>query len=219
MTGFARAVLCTAALVAATTACAQNPKPDNKAADAAAKGLGAPLAGFASQRIIVLPVQLLRGDSLSWIQPSGWTAFRKELDDSVASAISERGIGKGWAYPADVLRQAKRNVGYVGDPYSIGAQPLRGQNYRPADHIPPLMASNLRAMIALGDARYALLPVEIVFQRDGARQRAVLRLALVDGRTGQFAWVGEVASEPGAEYSASILSVIAARVADLVIAR
>ena len=219
MTGFSRAVLCAAVLVAATTACAQNPKPDQKAADATAKGLSAPLAGFASQRIIVLPVQLLRGDSLSWIQPSGWPAFRKELDDSVASAISERGIGKGWAYPADVVRQAKRNAGYVSDPYSIGAQPLRGQNYRPGDHIPALMASNLRAMIALADARYALLPVEIVFQRDGSRQRAILRLALVDGRTGQFGWVGEVPSDPATAYSASILSMIAARVADLVVAR
>jgi hypothetical protein len=141
MTGFARVVLCAVTLATATTACAQNSKQDKQAADAIAKGLGSPLAGFASQRIIVLPVQLLRGDSLSWIQPSGWTAFRTELDDSVASAISERGIGKGWAYPADVVRQAKRNAGYVGDPYSIGAQPLRGQNYRPADHIPPLRAS------------------------------------------------------------------------------
>jgi hypothetical protein len=219
MTGFARAVLCAATLATASTACAQNPKPDNKAADSAAKGLGSPLAGFASQRLIVLPVQLLRGDSLSWIQPSGWTAFRKELDDSVASAISERGIGKRWAYSADVIRQAKRNAGYVGDPYSIGAQPLRGQNYRPGDHIPPLMVSNLRPMIALADARYALLPVEIVFQRDGLRQRAVLRLALVDGRTGQFGWVGEVASDPATDYSPSILSMIAARVADLVVAR
>ena len=219
MTGFARAVLCAATLAAASTACAQNPKPDKKAADAAAKGLGSPLAGFASQRLIVLPVQLWRGDSLSWIQPSGWTAFRKELDDSVASAISERGIGKGWAYPADVIRQAKRNAGYVGDPYSIGAQPLRGQNYRPSDHIPPLMASNLRAMIALADARYALIPVEVVFQRDGERQRVVLRLALVDGRTGRFDWVGEAPSDPATVYSASILSSIAARVADLVIAR
>jgi hypothetical protein len=219
MTGFARVVLCAVTLATATTACAQNSKQDKQAADAIAKGLGSPLAGFASQRIIVLPVQLLRGDSLSWIQPSGWTAFRTELDDSVASAISERGIGKGWAYPADVVRQAKRNAGYVGDPYSIGAQPLRGQNYRPADHIPPLMASNLRAMIALGDARYALIPVELVFQRDAARQRAVLRLALVDGRTGQFAWVGEVASDPATDYSPSILSMIAARVADLVVAR
>ncbi len=219
MTGFARVLLCAAALFAGAKAGAQDTKEDRKAAQAAAQGLGSPLAVFASQRVIVIPVQQLRGDSLSWIQPSGWAAFRKELDDSVASAISERGIGKGWAYPDDVVRQAKRNVGYVGDPYSIGAQPLRGRNYRPADHIPPLMASNLRAMIALGDARYALIPVEIVFQRDGARQRAVLRLALVDGRTGQFGWVGEVASDPATAYSASILSVIAARVADLVVAR
>lgn len=219
MTGFARAIAYAVALVATTTVGAQNSKEDKKAADAAAKGLGAPLAGFASQRVVVIPVQLLRGDSLSWIQPSGWTAFRKELDDSVASAIAERGIGKGWAYPVDVVRQAKRNVGYVGDPYSIGAQPLRGQNYRPADHIPPLMASNLRGMIALGDARFALVPIELVFQRDGPRQRAVLRLALVDGRTGQFGWVGEVASDPATEYSSSMLSVIAARVADLVVAR
>jgi hypothetical protein len=95
---------------------------------------------------------------------------------------------------------------------------LRGQNYRPGDHVPEMMTSNLRAMIALGDTRYALVPVEIVFQHDGPRQRAVLRLALVDGRTGLFLWVGEVPSDPSTAYSPSILSTIAGRVADLIVA-
>ncbi len=178
-----------------------------------------PLASFASQRLILLPVQMLRADSGSFVTMPMWAEFRKTLDDSVAAAISDRGIGKGWGYAADVLRQAKRNAAYVGDPYALGAQPLRGQLYKPNDHIPDVMSNNLRGLIALGDTRYALVPIELVIQRDGPRQRAVLRLALIDGRSGLFMWVGEAASDPMTALTPALINTLAARVADLVVAR
>ena len=178
-----------------------------------------PLASFAAQRIIVLPVQMLRADSGSFVTIPMWAEFRKTLDDSVAAAISERGIGKGWGYAADVVRQAKRNAAYVGDPYALGAQPLRGQLYKRNDRIPDVMGNNLRGLIALGDARYALVPIELVIQRDGPRQRAVLRLALIDGRLGTFMWVGEVVSDPMTALTPALINSLAARVADLVVAR
>ena len=178
-----------------------------------------PLASFAAQRLILLPVQMLRADSGSFVTMPMWAEFRKTLDDSVAAAISDRGIGKGWGYPADVVRQAKRNAAYVGDPYALGAQPLRGQLYKPNDHIPEVMGSHLRGLIALGDTRYALVPIELVIQRDGPRQRAVLRLALIDGRSGLFMWVGEAASDPMTALTPALINSLAARVADLVVAR
>src|ERR1035437_8281784 len=79
-----------------------------------------PLSPMASQHVMVLPVQLLRADSGAWVDQTNWEKFRRELDDSIASAIANRGIGKTWKYAADVARIAKRNPEYVGDPHSMG---------------------------------------------------------------------------------------------------
>ena len=178
-----------------------------------------PLAGFVSERIIVLPVQLLRADTGAFVDPLRWGAFRRELDDSIGSAIAERGVGKNWAYAADVLKSARRNAAYTSDPYALGAQPMRDAPIKSGDKIPSLFGSNLRALIALGDTRFALLPIEVVFQKNGGLQRAALRLALVDGRSGLFVWVGAVASDPAASLTPAIVTSLAARVADLVAAR
>jgi hypothetical protein len=187
-------------------AAAQQPKPQP------------PLAAFVGQRIAVMPVQMLRGDTAAFVRPAAWDVFRRELDDSIGSAIAERGVGKKWAYAADVARAARRNAAYVGDPYSLGAQPLRNAVYKGGDKIPDVFGSNLRAHIALGDTRFALVPVEIAFVGNALRQRAVLRLALVDGRGGLFVWVGDVASDAASAPTPALISSLAARVADLVIA-
>lgn len=200
--------LALSALLVASAAAAQNPKPKPQP----------PLAQFISQRIIVLPVQLLRADTGAFVTTTGWETFRRELDDSIGAAIAARGIGRQWAYAADVARSAKRNAAYTSDPYSLGVQPMRGAVIKAGDKIPGLFASNLRALIALGDTRYALLPIELVFQRSGTMQRAALRLALVDGRMGLFVWLGEVASDAAPALTPALTASLAARVADLVVA-
>ena len=179
---------------------------------------GPPLASFVAQRIAVMPVQLLRSDSAAFVRPAAWAAFRRELDDSIGSAIAERGVGKKWAYAADIARTAQRNAAYVSDPYSLGVQPLRNAVYKVGDKIPDLFSSNLRSLIALGDARYALVPVEVMFVRIGAQQRAVMRLILVDGRAGLFMWAGDVASEAAGSLTPVVINSLAARVADLIVA-
>ncbi|MFI5311062.1 MAG: hypothetical protein ACHQQ3_07500 [Gemmatimonadales bacterium] len=197
-----------AVLLFASAAAAQNPRP----------AVPPPLAQFVDQRIIVLPVQLLRPDTGAFVGPEKWGAFRKELDDSIGSAIAARGLGRKWAYAADVLRSAKRNAAYTSDPYALGAQPMRNVVIKPGEKIPELFGSNLRALIALGDTRYALLPIEVVFHKSGAQQRASLRLALVDGRAGLFVWLGDVASDPAASLTSAMVTSLASRVADLVVA-
>lgn len=192
-------------LLATAAAAAQPPAPQP------------PLAPFVAQRIIVLPVQLLRADSGALVDAARWPAFRRELDDSIGSAIAARGLGARWSYAADVVRSARRNAAYTSDPYALGAQPMRGATIKPGDKMPEVFVSNLRALIALGDTRYALLPIELAFHRSGARQRAALRVALVDGRSGLFVWIGEVASDPSASLTPAIVTSLAARVADLVV--
>ena len=203
-----RRVLSLSVLLVAGAAAAQTAKPKPPP----------PLAQFISQRIIVLPVQLLRADTGAFVGAATWEKFRRELDDSIGSAIAARGLGRQWSYAADVARSAKRNAAYTSDPYSLGVQPMRGAVIKSGDKIPVLFGSNLRALIALGDTRYALLPIELTFQRSGAEQRAALRLALVDGRSGLFVWIGEVASDPSTAFGPVTIGTLAARVADLVVA-
>jgi hypothetical protein len=177
-----------------------------------------PLAPMASQHVLVLPVQMLRADSGAWVGIAGWEKFRRELDDSIGSAIAARGIGRTWKYAADVARIAKRNPDYVGDVYSMGVQSMRAVKYKIGDPIPDIFNNNLRLLIALGDARYALLPVEVWFVRRGDQQIAALKLALIDGRGGSFVWMGEVGSDPATSMTPALINSLAARVADLVAA-
>lgn len=177
-----------------------------------------PLSPMASQRVMVLPVQLLKADSGAWVDQSKWEKFRRELDDSIGSAIANRGVGKTWRYAADVVKIAKRNPEYVNDPYAMGVQPMRSVKYKIGDPIPDLFNNNLRLLIGIADTRYVLLPVEIYFARKDAQQIAVLKLAMVDGRGGTFVWMGEVGTDPAAAMSPALINSLAARVADLVAA-
>jgi hypothetical protein len=191
---------------------AQQKKPD-----AAAKPQP-PLSPMASQHVMVLPVQLLRADSGAWVDQGKWEKFRRELDDSIGSAIANRGVGKTWKYAADVAKIAKRNPEYVNDVYSMGVQPMRAVKYKIGEPIPDLFNNNLRLLIGIADTRYVLLPVEIWFARKGEQQIAVLKLAMVDGRGGSFVWMGEVGTDPATSYTPALINSLAARVADLVAA-
>lgn len=167
----------------------------------------------------MLPVQFLHADSASPVHPAEWAGVRKELDDSIGVALAERGLGKKWAYAADFERMARRNAGYVSDPYTLGAGGLRGRALKPGEQAPMIVISNLRSLIALGDSRYALVPVELGFSGLGADAHVVLRLVVLDGRAGQTVWYTDLAMPGAAKFGSAEIGALAQRVADLVIAR
>ena len=117
-----------------------------------------------------------------------------------------------------MVRIAKRNPEYVNDVYAMGVQPMRAVKYKIGEPIPDLFNSNLRLLIGIADTRYVLLPVELWFARKDAQQIAVLKLAMVDGRGGTFVWMGEVGTDPATSFTPALISSLAARVADLVVA-
>jgi hypothetical protein len=197
--------------------CAGSLQAQQKKADPGAKPQP-PLSPMASQHVMVLPVQLLRADSGAWVDQGKWEKFRRELDDSIGSAIANRGVGKTWKYASDVARIAKRNPEYVNDPYAMGVQAMRSVKYKIGDPLPELFNNNLRLLIGIADTRYVLVPVEIWFARNGAQQIAVLKLAMADGRGGDFVWMGEVGTDPATAYSPAVINTLAARIADLVVA-
>lgn len=184
-----------------------------------AQGGEPPLAPFAAQQLSVMPVQLLRADTSSPVKPAEWATVRRELDDSIGTALAERGIGRKWAYAADIDRLARRNAAYVSDPYALGASGLRGRALKPDEPAPSVLVSNLRSLVALGDSRYALVPAELSFEGHGADARAVLRVVVVDGRGGTVVFAIDVVVPSGPKFDAPHIGGLAQRVADLVIAR
>jgi len=74
--------------------------------------------------------------------------LHQRLDDSIASVVAARGVGRSWKYASDVVRIAKRNPDYVSDPYSMGVQPMRTVVYKIGDRLPEPFVSNLRSLIA-----------------------------------------------------------------------
>jgi len=211
--------LCAAALGAGCGGAKSAPQGNARSAGAP----GRPLAGMAAQRVIVVPALAVReGD------PAGWAAriprlreFLRMLDDEIAAALADRGLGQAWVFPDQLWRGHSRNPSLGVDPYRLATQPLRGARLAPGDRIAEPLASQLRALVAVHDARLVLVPVEVWFDivRAGASGRTALRLALVDARLAEVRWSGEVkASQAGTDADRAQLADIAARVADLVAA-
>jgi hypothetical protein len=170
---------------------------------------GPPLAPFASMRVAIVPVQLWRADSSAWSKSVEWASMRLAIDSAVAAELQARGLGRRWAYAADVARSAKRNPTYATDPYALGVGRWRTTAPKNGDQIPTVVADNLRPLTALGDTRYALIPVEL--RAEGGN--AILRLVLADTRGRTVVWGADLITAGGA----GMLEALARHVADLVL--
>lgn len=170
---------------------------------------GPPLAPFAAMRVAIFPTQLWRADSAGWSKTADWAALRLAVDSAIAEELQARGLGKKWAYASDVARSAKRNPTYATDPYALGVGRWRSMAPKAGDQIPTVVADNMRPLTALGDTRYALIPVELRAQGE----HVVLRLVLADTRGRTVLWAVDVIAASGA----TLLDGLAKGVADLVI--
>ena len=179
-----------------------------------------PLAALAAQRLIVLPVQTLRGgDSLGWgARIPGMRSYLASVDDEIAFALAERGLKDTWVYPPALARSARRSPTLAVDPYALGASALRTAQRAEGSPLVDPLASQLRALVALHDARYALVPAELRFEGASGKGRAVLWLTLVDARSATLRWAGDVASDPVGAFSPALAASLAARLAELVVA-
>lgn len=169
-----------------------------------------PLLGpFAAMRVAIVPVQLWRADTSAWSVAVSWAETRLALDSAITIELQERGLGRRWAYASDVVRSARRNPTYASDPYALGVARWRAMPPKMGDPVSSVVADNLRPLTALGDSRYALIPVEL--RAEGAA--VVLRLVLVDTRARSVVWAGDLLAPGGA----GMIPALAVRVADLII--
>ena len=205
-------------MIAASAACARSPKVPP--ATPVASTSPTPLASLAGQRIVVLPVHYLRAvDTLGLSSAiSRPREFLRSLDDEIAFAFGERGIRGQWVFPADLARSQRRNIGHAVDPYSLAAEVLRPYGPRRIPQLPDPLATQLRSLVALSEARYALFPVELRFENSGGSGRAILHVALLDARLLQVRWSGDVQSDTMRTLTPGVSAALANKLANLVTA-
>jgi hypothetical protein len=179
-----------------------------------------PLAGLVGTHVVVLPTHYLRPDSIGG---AARAPRPKEtlsaLDSAIERALSARGFSANWAFPAALARSARRNAGYVADPYALAGERLRPLAHTIDNGLHEPLASQIRGIVAMNDARFAIFPVELRFESASTGTvRPVLRVALLDGRTSTVRWAGDIRGVSGAELNTAMLESLASSFADLVAA-
>lgn len=181
-----------------------------------------PLAAFASVRMVMLPVQYLRNDSLGWATRAGDPKrFLAAVDTALEKEFRDRGLGTTWVFPPDLVRTARRNPMYATDPVAIRAgDAARVMERRKDAVIPEPVATQLRTLVGFHDARHALVPVEFRFDPEpGTGARAVLHVVVLDVRGSRIAFSADIAGEVASDFSPALATGLARRFADLIVAR
>lgn len=178
------------------------------------------LEGLTAQRLAVLPTFNIFVGTDEWGAPlRRSTATLRALDTAIVAALDERGIGRNWVFPPELERAYRHNPTYATDPYALGEEPLRSPTLQVGSRLPEPLASQLRTLVALTDTRFVLAPVELrvraVPADPAGRGEGVLRLAVIDARTTEVVWLGEVHSDALATPGPALVNTLAARVADL----
>lgn len=180
-----------------------------------------PLAYMAGRQVVVLPVQRnISFPDSAWQQPPSVTSqFLAALDDSIASALGDRGLRSTWTFAREISAAARRNTGMLADPHALAAAGLRRLVRASDDPLSEPLASQVRSLVSMRDARYAILPATLVFETAAGGMRGTVLVYLIDARTARIQWSGAVTGGVSRSLSPSMAGDIAQRIADLVAAR
>jgi hypothetical protein len=177
-------VLVAAAACRGKTASSQTPSPTPTAP--------LPTAGIASARVPILPLTLIAAeDSLGWQARLGDRQAALAAADSVlGTLITTRAPEVNWVLPEELRREARRAPTFATNPDQMGTALLRAGTL---EMVPDPLRAELRTLVALADARYALVPAALVYRRtgasaDGPMATAELAIVLVDARLGRIGW-------------------------------
>jgi hypothetical protein len=179
-----------------------------------------PLERLATEQILVLPVQYLTfADSLGWSQGAPSTRdYLRTVDNEIAYALTQRGLKGRWTMVPDLLRSVVRNQGYAPDPRALAADEVRYGARAAGWELREPLASQLRSLIALTDARYVLFPVEMRLTGAKGVGHAMLHLVIIDARRSQVQWSGDLVGAAETKFSPAIAADLASRLADLIAA-
>jgi len=202
-------------LVAASTSLSTSASAQGSAPAAPARR---PLEGLASQTILVLPAQYVTfADSLGWSQEiTSIRDYLQSVDDELTFAFRDHGLAPKWIFADAITKSAQRNVGYVSDPHALDAAQVRIGSKPDLFQLREPLASQLRSLIALNDARYVLIPVEIHFTSAHEAGRITLHAVVIDARRSQIQWMGDITSVPTPHITPVLAADVASKLADLI---
>ena len=178
---------------------------------------------YASQRMLVLPAQAIQpGDDLGWASDAtNHRTLLASLDSTLATEVRARGLAPQWATSGELDRIARRNPVHVTRPSDIraGAAVLMLERDRDED-IPEPVASQLRVLAGFHEARYALVPAVVRFERGEFADagRAVARVGILDVRGSKLVFIGDIVG-PDAGDATTALTNLGRRFADLIVPR
>lgn len=165
-----------------------------------------PTAGIASARVPVLPLTLIAAeDSLGWQTVLGSREAALAAADSVlGTLIRTRAPEVNWVLPDELRREARRSPTFATNPDQMGTALLRAEKL---EMVPDPLRAELRTLVALADARYALVPAALVYRRSAApatpgMATAELTIVLVDARLGRIGWRTVARGDGGDPWSA-----------------
>jgi hypothetical protein len=156
----------------------------------------------------VLPVTIVVAeDTLAQMPPFNERAHALAWADSiVGEVLQERAPEVKWVLPPELRKIALRAPGIAPDPDHMGQGILRASKM---DVVPDPLRANLRALVALTNARFAFVPAAIGILPDSAGGiRADISMVLADIRTGQVVWRA-VATASGAKPSRALIAAVA----------
>ena len=156
-----------------------------------------PLAGMIGRQMLVLPAQFLSVTNAGggWdIVPAG-ASLLPILDEEITDAFRKRGVKSNWTFGREIAEASMRNGGITGNPRELAAQGIR--RVRPGDTpLPEPLASEIRGLVALTNARYVVLPLEVNVDTRGGERKGSVRLLLIDSRTARVTWSEDVIATP-----------------------
>lgn len=158
-----------------------------------------PPAGFgmlSGQTVLVLPVQFVSRTSGGWIGGAATAqAAARQADSEIAFALREQGGRAHWITPNEQVEALERRPSIQVDPYMLSADEARREGRRLKDIRDPLYGE-IRLVAALFDTRLALWPMEVYQPRgvNGGGGRVAIRTFLLDTRSGDVLWYGEITS-------------------------
>lgn len=203
------------------------------------------LTGIGGQNLVLLPLMALRlNDPLGWeVGLASPKAFILRADSLMEVAVKGRAYRTKWVFPEKIKQKSDDNPGLIADPYTLAVASLMPGVWRTDLPLGDPLVSQLRGIVAVGGARYALAPVEIHFipyvppplpvpktKADSAAVAAapvpppapagpplgmaVLRLMLLDPAATQVVWAGDIISDTSRTAEGTLPS-LTARMGDI----
>jgi hypothetical protein len=180
-----------------------------------------PLSGLVGENVIIAPVQALRIPAeIGWPATPAARPTLAKLDSLIADTLRSRVGNQKWVFFDGLAKAAQNNPTYATDAHLLAVNPLRNANLKLDDRLTEPLATQLRTMVALQDARLVLIPLDLSVERVSAGiGRPTVRLVLVDPRRSVVRWIGQVQAPDSPAFTPDISASIAGRLADLFVAK